>query len=244
MSTSETITQASIQTISHTDMSIFSLISSADITGKAVIFILFMASIWSWAIIFDKIVKYRKTRKKIERFEKLFWSGQMLDQLYDKVKKAADNPLSLVFVAAMNEWKRTTPSGKQDSGVVSIGLKTRIMQSMDIIRNRELEKLEDSLGFLATIGSAAPFIGLFGTVWGIMNSFQSIASSKNTSLAVVAPGIAEALLATAIGLFAAIPALIFYNYLVGEVSKISNKMDDFVTELHTLLSRAIDSESK
>jgi biopolymer transport protein TolQ len=232
-----------VETVSNNQMSIFHLITSADIVGKSVMFLLFLLSIWSWAILFDKYIKYKNLKKKIQKFESLFWSGQVLDHLYEKIRLKADHPLSQIFVAAINEWKRDTDRKieKYNTGL-RIGLKDRIMQTMELIRNREVEKLEEGLSFLATVGSSAPFIGLFGTVWGIMHSFQSIAASKNTTLAVVAPGIAEALLATAIGLFAAIPAVIFYNYLVSQLNSLSNKIDDFISELYTLLSRAIDEE--
>jgi biopolymer transport protein TolQ len=176
-------------------------------------------------------------------FENVFWSGQVLDILYERVKRSIDNPLSAVFVAAMNECKRN--EGNKNIAADSIlktGLKERIMQAMNLVRNRESENLESHLGFLAIVGSASPFIGLFGTVWGIMHSFQSIAASSNTSLAVVAPGIAESLLATAIGLAAAIPSVIFYNLLASKANHLTSKLDDFVGELHTLLARAIDEE--
>lgn len=236
------VAQDTIQTISTTDMSIFNLITSADSVVKLVMFLLLLASIWSWAIIFDKYLKYKNLGKKMSKFEQLFWSGQMLDQLYEKIKKSNDHPLSSVFVAAMGEWKRQ--ENRATDSYLRVGLKERLMQTMDLVRNREVEKMEQSLGFLATVGSSAPFIGLFGTVWGIMHTFQSIAAYKNATIAVVAPGMAEALLATALGLFAAIPAVVFYNFLVSRANLLTNKIDDFIVELHTLLSRAIDDESK
>ncbi len=237
-------TNASAEAVVTTtpDLSILSLVTSSDFVGKGVIFILVLASIWSWAIIISKFLQYSVVRKKMKAFESLFWSGQVLDELYEKVKKAIDNPLSAVFVSALNECKKSKNSEAKKSESLRVGHKERVLGSMHLARNRELEVLETKLGFLATVGASAPFIGLFGTVWGIMHSFQSIASSKNTSLAVVAPGIAEALLATAIGLFAAIPAVIFYNYLSSEIDNINNKIDGFIGELNTLLSRAIDEE--
>jgi biopolymer transport protein TolQ len=223
------------------NLSITSLILSADLVGKSVIAILVIASVWSWAIIIQKYLAYSGVKKRISSFEGVFWSGQVLDELYEKIKKRTDNPLSVVFVSAMEEYKKGAIAGGQtrpDS--VAIGHKERINQAMFLARNREIESLQKKLSFLAIVGSNAPFIGLFGTVWGIMHSFQSIAASKNTTLAVVAPGIAEALLATAIGLFAAIPSVIFYNYLASEVDSINNKIDDFIGELSSILSRAID----
>lgn len=224
----------------HSDMSIFGLIASSDIICKLVMLALIAASIWSWTIIINKYKQFKTVKSKMANFESVFWSGQALDGLYDRVKRAVDNPLSAAFVAAMNECKRNEHS--TTNSALKIGLKERIMQSMNLVRNREAEQLEENLGFLATVGSAGPFVGLFGTVWGIMNSFQSIALSKNTSLAVVAPGIAEALLATAIGLVAAIPAVVCYNFLAAQASSIGSKLDDFIGELYTILARAIDEE--
>jgi biopolymer transport protein TolQ len=223
------------------NISIFSMLTSADIVSKIVMLILVVASIYSWAVIFDKIITLRGIKKKILQFESIFWSGQVLDQLYESAKRAADNPLSSIFVSAMAECKRTESKVSGDS-LLKIGQKDRVLQGMYLIRDREIEKLEKNLDFLAIIGSNALFVGLFGTVWGIMHSFQSIAASKNTSLAVVAPGIAEALLATAIGLLTAVPCVIFYSYLTSRVISISNKIEDFMGELNTILSRAIDEE--
>ncbi len=229
-----------VTTASSADLSIMSLIFSSDFIGKSVMLLLLLASIWSWAIIINKLLHYAQIKKRIKAFEKLFWSGKQIDALYDSVKNAIDNPLSAIFVGAIREAKKSRPSDNAKSDKILIGHKDRIIGAMHLARNRAMEKLETKLNFLATVASSAPFIGLFGTVWGIMHSFQSIATSKNTSLAVVAPGIAEALLATAIGLFAAIPATIFYNYLYSEVNNINNDVDDFMGELSSLLSRAID----
>jgi biopolymer transport protein TolQ len=235
-------TEQVITTASSADLSITSLIFASDFIGKSVIAFLIIASIWSWAIIINKLLHYSALKKKMKIFEDLFWSGQVLDELYEKVKKSVDNPLSAVFVSAIKECKKSKNSEGKRSDALRIGYKDRVIGSMYLSRNREIEELETKLGFLATVGSSAPFLGLFGTVWGIMHSFQSIASSKNTSLAVVAPGIAEALLATAIGLFAAIPATIFYNYLSSEIDNINNKTEGFIGELGSLISRAIDEE--
>ncbi|XVN41568.1 MAG: protein TolQ [Rickettsia endosymbiont of Argas persicus] len=221
-------------------LSIFSLISSSDIIGKSVMLMLLIASIWSWAIILEKIFKLAQVRRRMQAFEKVFWSGGVLEQLYDSIKRNVDNPLALIFVSAMDECKSLSTKGSSES--FKNNHKERINSSMYLAQNREIEKLEKNLSFLATVGSSSPFIGLFGTVWGIMHSFQSIATSKNTSLAVVAPGIAEALLATAIGLFAAIPAVIFYNYLISWITLINNKIEDFISELNSILSKAIDQE--
>lgn len=243
MSQQEQVASEIISTTSTgQDLSIFGLISSADTVGKLVMFVLVLLSIWSWAIILDKIFKYNLIKRKISQFDEVFWSGQGLDQLFDRIKRNVDNPLAAIFVSAMTELKRTGTTKQLSDSVLKIGHKDRIMQAMNLIKNRESERIESYLGFLAGVGAYSPFIGLFGTVWGIMHSFQSIAASKNTSLAVVAPGIAEALLATAIGLLAAIPAVAFYNFLVAQSNYINNRMEDFITELYTILSRSIDEE--
>lgn len=220
-------------------ISIWNLIASADIIGQSVMLILVIASIISWAIIISKYRKYKEVKTKMSTFEKIFWSGQALEKLYEKVKNSIDNPMASVFVSAMSEYKR---QDLKKEASLKVGLKERIGQSMYLVRNRENDVLEEHLGFLATVGSSATFVGVFGTVCGIMHSFQSIAGSNNTSLAVVAPGIAEALLATAIGLLAAIPAMVAYNLLASQSNSISNRVEDFSYELHTLLSRAIDEE--
>lgn len=241
MNNKEVITKV-ISTSSNQDLSIFGLISSSDIIGQFVFLLLLFLSIFSWAIIIDKIYKLRIITKKISEFEKNFWSGEPLDQLYSRVKKNIDNPLSAIFVNSMSEIYTESPYTSKKESYIKISLKDRVMQSMNLTKNREIETLESYLTFLAAVGSNATFIGLFGTVWGIMHSFQSIAMSKNTSLAVVAPGIAEALLATAFGLLTAIPALSFYNYLVSRINFVSNRMEDYISELFNILSKSIDEE--
>ena len=221
--------------------SIWHLIANADPVGKSIILLLVIASIVSWAIIIDKYYKYKNLRSKMHSFENLFWSGQVLDMLYEKVRSAIDNPMAAVFVAAMSECKRHDAIKNKDANL-KVGLKDRISQAMYLVRNREMDGLEKHLGFLATVGSSATFVGILGTVLGIMHSFQAIAASNNTSISVVAPGIAESLLTTAIGLVAAIPAMIFYNFLSTQSNHIANRLEDFSSELHTLLSRAIDEE--
>ncbi|MCC8418626.1 MAG: protein TolQ [Rickettsia endosymbiont of Glossina mortisans submortisans] len=230
----------SLEIVTQDHLSIFSLISSSDIIGKSVMLMLLIASIWSWAIILDKIFKLAQVQRRMKSFENVFWSGGVLEQLYESIKRSVNNPLAFIFVSAMDECKSLSTKGLSDA--LKNNHKERITGAMYLAQNREVEKLEKNLSFLATVGSSAPFVGLFGTVWGIMHSFQSIATSKNTSLAVVAPGIAEALLATAIGLFAAIPAVIFYNYLISRITLINNKIEDFSSELNSILSKAIDQE--
>lgn len=221
--------------------SVWDLIGHADLVGKSVILILILASIVSWAIIIEKYIKYKNVRITMSGFENLFWSGQVLDVLFEKVKLSVDNPMSAIFVAAMSECKRNA-SLKNKDAMLKVGLKERIVQAMNLVRNREMDKIEQNLGFLGTVASSATFVGLFGTVWGIMHSFESIAASNNTSLAVVAPGIAEALFTTALGLVTAIPAGIFYNMLASKSNHIASRLEDFSSELHTLLARAIDEE--
>jgi biopolymer transport protein TolQ len=211
----------------------------AHIVVKTVIVGLLLASVWTWAIIVNKILLYSRTRRAMDRFEKVFWSGQSLEELYRSLSGRTPSSMAAVFVAAMREWKRSFEAGARSP----LGLQTRIDKVLDVTIDRETERLERSLLFLATVGSSAPFIGLFGTVWGIMTSFQAIAASKNTALAVVAPGIAEALLATALGLLAAIPAVIAYNKLSSDSGKISQRMEGFADEFSAILSRQVDERA-
>ena len=218
------------------DISLISLFLQAHIVVKIVIVGLILASVWSWAIIVDKTLLYGRTRRQMSHFEKVFWSGQSLEDLYRSLTGRTPTAMASVFVAAMREWKRSFEAGARSP----VGLQTRIDKVLDVTIDRETERLGRRLLFLATVGSAAPFIGLFGTVWGIMTSFQAISASKNTSLAVVAPGIAEALLATALGLLAAIPAVIAYNKLSNEADKIGQRLEGFADEFSAILSRQAD----
>ena len=219
-------------------LSIWALFMQASWVVKLVMIGLLCASVWTWAIIVDKLVSYARMRVALNRFEQVFWSGQSLEELYRTLADRKTTGMGAIFVAAMREWKKSFEKGAK----TPLGLQTRIDKAMDLALTREMEKLEGRLGFLATTGSAAPFIGLFGTVIGIMTSFQAIAGSKSTSLAVVAPGIAEALLATAIGLLAAIPAVIAYNKLSSDANKIAVKMEGFADEFSAILSRQIDEK--
>ncbi|MFN7038006.1 MAG: protein TolQ [Alphaproteobacteria bacterium] len=228
-----------VQNAVNTDMSIIGLISHADSIVKMVIIILIIFSLVSWAIIFDKLIKFKMINNVTEKFEKLFWSGQLLEQLYERLKGRTDHPFANVFISAMHEWSKYNKNSPIKIEQIA-GIKERIYQSMNLSKGKEIDKLEKNTNFLATAASSAPFIGLFGTVWGIMHSFQSIAATKNTTLAVVAPGIAEALLATAIGLIAAIPAAIFYNVLVSKNNQFANRIEDFSNEIGIILSRELD----
>jgi biopolymer transport protein TolQ len=229
------VAQAALPAMSH-DLSLWSLFWQAHVVVKLVMVGLLAASVWCWAIIVNKTVQYRATRREMDRFEDAFWSGQSLEDLYRTLSAGEPKAMGAIFVAAMTEWKRSL----EGSGKAFISLSARIEKVMDVTIQREVERLSAGLLVLATIGSSAPFIGLFGTVWGIMNSFVSIAASKNTSLAVVAPGIAEALFATAIGLVAAIPAVIAYNKLQAEVGKLQGRLEGFADEFSAVLSRQID----
>ncbi|WP_455480577.1 protein TolQ [Bartonella sp. B12(2025)] len=215
---------------------VLSLFMQAGLVVKVVMIGLLLASVWSWAIIFDKIFTYRRIRREIKQFERIFWSGKALEDLYVEYKIQHISSISAVFMAAMGEWKKSLEKGIH----TSISLQSRIDKAMDLTLGRESAKIESKLSFLATLGSAGPFIGLFGTVVGIMGSFLSISASQNTSLAIVAPGIAEALLATAVGLFAAIPAVIAYNKLNNESARIIAQIENFADEFSTIVSRRID----
>ncbi len=221
-------------------ISLINLFLQAHIVVKLVIVGLVAASVWSWAIILEKTLLFRRTRSQMNRFEAVFWSGTTpLEELYRSLAGRTSTTMAAVFVAAMREWKRSFETGARSP----IGLQIRIDKVLDVTIGRETERLERRLLFLATIGSSAPFIGLFGTVWGIMTSFQAIAASRNTSLAVVAPGIAEALLATALGLLAAIPAVMAYNKLSHSAGRISQRLEGFADEFSAILSRQVDERS-
>jgi len=223
------------------DTSLIGLFLQADILVQSVMVMLVVASIWSWAIIFNKWAEMKALHKLTQKFEKDFWSGNSLEALHDNLKSKTKHPYALVFSSAMHEWRSRDSGEIKGNSNLRVGTKERIYQVMQISINKASCKLEKGLNFLATVGSAAPFIGLFGTVWGVMASFQSIAISKNTTLAVVAPGIAEALLATAFGLAAAIPALIFYNKFAAEINKFIGSLEDFANELGAIMSKELDN---
>jgi biopolymer transport protein TolQ len=228
------------------ELTIFGLFLAADPIVKFVMFLLVGASIWCWAIMFDKITKFRRQVRNASQFDEQFWSGGSLDDLYNKTGDNADSAQAQVFVAAMREWRRANVKGltRALQGDLKHSLLARIERTMGLTITREMERLESGMSVLASIGSVSPFVGLLGTVWGIMNSFQSIAESKNTSLAVVAPGIAEALFATALGLAAAIPAVVAYNKFSADLDKIGSALDVFAQEFSTLLGRQLDEGNK
>lgn len=230
----ETETLAMAQEI---DFSFLALFLRATLTVKLVMIMLMAASFWSWSIIATKTIAYRKSRTEAEVFDRAFWSGEPLDELFDKIGTSPEGPAEKIFAAGMLEWRR---SHREDGGLIA-GAQSRIDRSMDVAIAKESEKLNTSMSFLATVGSTAPFVGLFGTVLGIMNAFIEIAQQQSTNLAVVAPGIAEALLATGLGLFAAIPAVVFYNKLSVDSDRIVSGYEAFADEFATILSRQLDS---
>lgn len=219
------------------DYTMWALFARATIIVKFVMIMLVIASVWCWAVIIDKIIQYRKARAEADVFDRLFWSGEPLDGLFDQIGPDPDGASEKIFAAGMLEWRR---SHRQDGALIA-GATARIDRSMDVAIAKEAAKLQKGLPVLATVGSTAPFVGLFGTVWGIMNAFIEIAEAQNTNLAVVAPGIAEALLATGLGLLAAIPAVIFYNKLSADSDRIIAGYEAFADEFATILSRQLDS---
>jgi biopolymer transport protein TolQ len=225
--------------ITH-DLSIVGLFLQSDAIVKLVMLILLLASFWSWAIIFDKVMRIRRLRQAASSFEETFWSGGSLDDLYERAGQRPPDPMTAVFSSAMREWRRSAAKNLLGTPGMRASLQQRIERVMSVTVGREMERVERFMAFLATVGATAPFVGLFGTVWGIMDSFQSIAASKNTSLAVVAPGIAESLFATALGLVAAIPAVIAYNKLATDFGRYAGRLEAFATEFSAILSRQLD----
>lgn len=218
------------------DFSMWALFARATLTVKLVMVLLIVASFWSWSTIIQKLITYRSARREAKRFDLSFWSGEPLDGLFDKIGADPKGHSEKIFAAGMIEWRR---SHRDDGGLIA-GAQARIDRSMDVSIAKEAEGLQHGLTILATVGSTAPFVGLFGTVWGIMHAFISIAEQQNTNLAVVAPGIAEALLATGLGLLAAIPAVVFYNKLSADADRIIAGYEAFADEFATILSRQLD----
>ena len=230
------VAQSALPVAASADVSLIALFWQAHWIVKAVMLGLLSCSVWVWAIAIDKIFLYARTRRSMDRFEQAFWSGESIEELYRTLSAKPTHSMAACFVAAMREWKRSFESHARSVA----GLQMRIEKVMNVSIAREIERLERRLLVLATVGSAGPFVGLFGTVWGIMTSFRAIAGQQSTSLAVVAPGIAEALFATAIGLIAAIPATIFYNKFVSDVNKQAQRLEGFADEFAAILSRQID----
>ncbi|HEX3347688.1 MAG TPA: protein TolQ [Acetobacteraceae bacterium] len=217
------------------DLTILGLFLQADIVVKLVILGLLGASVWVWAIVFEKFTSMRRAQKAADAFEDRFWSGGSLDELYDEEGAKPTHPMAAVFGAAMSEWRRSARVAGAD--VTRSGVRDRVERAMTVTIQREMERMERWMIFLASVGSTATFVGLFGTVWGIIRSFSAIAAMHNTNLGVVAPGIAEALFATAIGLVAAIPAVVFYNKISTDLARFAARLEGFGTEFGAILSR-------
>lgn len=226
-------------------LSVWGLFMQADIVVKLVMLLLLFASVWCWAIIFEKSRNMKVLNRRARKFEEAFWSGESLDKLFERVKQAKSDPMIRTFIAGMEEWRLGLQGAAgRSSASLQAGISQRIERAMMLTMGREMDKIEKNMTFLANVGSSAPFIGLFGTVWGVMNSFTSIAASKNTSLVVVAPGIAEALFATALGLFAAIPAVIAYNKFSADINRYADRVDAFTNEFSAILSRHLAQQGQ
>ena len=236
----EVVTSVDISS-SIIDFSLVSLFLRADLVVKSVIIILILASIYSWAIIVAKLIRFRRLKQLENEFDEIFWSGNSFEDLFETFNYNQSDPKSKIFCSAIIEWKKS----KKNKDIIKLSninsLKERMNRSMQVTFNKETEQIEKNITFLATAGSTAPFIGLFGTVWGIMNSFQSIAVAQNTSLSVVAPGIAEALFATALGLFVAIPAVVAYNKITSDLSKYFMSLESFMDEFTTIFFRQLEN---
>jgi biopolymer transport protein TolQ len=222
------------------DLSLWGLFLQADWVVKLVMLGLLAASIWVWAIVFEKWTSLRRVNREADAFEDQFWSGGSLDEIYRREGEQPSHPMAAVFAAAMREWRRSAQR-LAGSDLVAHGLRERVDRAMTVTVQRELDRLERWMVFLASVGSVAPFVGLFGTVWGIMNSFAAIAGMQNTNLAVVAPGIAEALFATAIGLVAAIPAVLAYNKISTDLTRFASRLEGFASEFGAILSRQTET---
>ena len=239
----ETVVVSGDISLSGMDFSLLSLFLRADLVVKSVILILIFSSIWSWTIIIEKLVKMRRLKQIESEFDEIFWSGNSFEDLFETFNYNQNDPKSKIFCAAIEEWKKSNKTNNINLSNIK-SLKERMHRSMQVTFNKETESIEKNLTFLATAGSTAPFVGLFGTVWGIMNSFQSIAVAQNTNLSVVAPGIAEALFATALGLFVAIPAVVSYNKITSDLSKYFLSLESFIDEFTTIFFRQLENKSK
>lgn len=225
-----------VETARHT-LSMWTMFAESDLFMKALILGLLLASFWCWAIIFDKVMTFKRIRERMKAFEERFWAGGSLDTLYNTYAKNPTDPLSAIFVSAIRELRRSV--GEKSKINSTINLEERIDKVMQIAIDKQVDKMETRMMFLASTGSVAPLLGLFGTVWGIMDSFNAIGATQSTNIAAVAPGVAEALFTTAVGLIAAIPALIAYNKLTSDIDHISKKMETFSDELSAIISRQI-----
>lgn len=234
------VTDAAVAAPTVIHLSAWALFLQADIIVKFVMGMLIFASLWSWGIIFDKVLRLRALVRAAESFEERFWSGSSLEELAERIGQRPKDPMSSIFVAAMKEWRRST--GKGATPVGTHGVAERMDRVMKISLEREMDQLNRRMIFLASTGSVSPFLGLLGTVWGIMNTFTSIGAAADTSLATVAPGIAEALFATALGLVAAIPAVVFYNKISSDLARYALRLENFAGEFGAILSRQLDTK--
>lgn len=228
------ILSANLEPIANGDFSFWSLFMRADWVVKSVMVILAIASIWSWVVAVDKFIMFHMLKRRATDFEDTFWSGRTLDELSAALGNDTRDPMARVFAAAMREYNETGTTARDTA------THERIDSVMNLVINRELSKAERGMPLLATVASASVFVGLFGTVWGIMNAFRAIALSQNTNLTVVAPGIAEALFATALGLIAAIPALVFYNLFRADLESYGGRLEGYADELSAILSRKLN----
>ncbi len=234
-------TQSLADVADGSSLSMWEMVWSSDTVTKVVMIGLILASVWSWAIIFDKIGTLREVKQRSRSFESKFWSGGSLDKLYESIGAYPGDPMSAMFMAAMREWKRTNiMKSKTDRGLRGVSLQQRIEKAMAVSMDKEIDRLDTRMGFLASTGSVAPLVGLFGTVWGIINSFNAIAATQSNSLSAIAPGIAEALFTTAFGLIAAIPAVVAYNKISSDIDRYANRLENFAAEFSSILSREID----
>ncbi|MCQ4158466.1 protein TolQ [Roseomonas sp. GC11] len=229
----DSVTASNLGQVAH-DLSLWGLFMQADWVVKGVMLALLVASVWVWAVVFEKVTSLRRVNRAADAFEDRFWSGGSLEALYQQEGERPTHPIAAVFGAAMREWER---SSARPADASLAGVQQRAERAMNVAIQREMDRLERWMVFLASVGSVGPFIGLFGTVWGIMNSFSAIAGMNNTNLAVVAPGIAEALFATAIGLVAAIPAVLAYNKITTDLARFAARLEGFATEFGAILSR-------
>ena len=237
----DTQTLSDVTNTAAETMSMWDLVWASDMVTKVVMIALIAASVWCWAIIIEKVGTLRQVKQRSNKFEERFWSGGSLDRLYDSIGNHPSDPMSAMFVSAMKEWKRTNiMKSKTDRGLRGVSLQQRIEKAMMVSMDKELDDLDTRMGFLASTGSAAPLVGLFGTVWGIINSFNAIAATQSNSLSAMAPGIAEALFTTAFGLIAAIPAVIAYNKISSDIDSYAKRLDNFMAEFSSILSREID----
>jgi biopolymer transport protein TolQ len=230
----DSVTASNLGQVAH-DLSLWGLFMQADWVVKLVMLGLLLASVWVWAVVFEKVTTLRKANRAADTFEDRFWSGGSLESLHQQEGERPTHPIAAVFGAGMREWERSSTRSADAS--VLLGTQQRAERAMNVAIQREMDRMERWMVFLASVGSVGPFVGLFGTVWGIMNSFSAIAGMQNTNLAVVAPGIAEALFATAIGLVAAIPAVLAYNKITTDLARFAGRLEGFATEFAAILSR-------